>query len=290
MPRLLVSNGDNEFVGKLMESLADKHGVDVTALVPGGGDAAVPGVAVATEPGDHTHVLVTMPTDDGALRRAMDVIDSLDGRHVLFIANELDPEHHAVMDHIKASGNPWTIVHPVSMMDFSFAALPPQISMAGVVFGISGTSRIGFVAASDIMRVLSVVMAESGHDGQEYVCTGPEAVDMPTVVAQLSAVIGRRIDYIDLPEDELKSLMVQYGRQDPDVIERLVMGHMRAWRDGRADVVTTTVADITGQEPLSVAEWFEAHADNFGKGPSLAQRAAGALVKARYRDRILGAG
>ncbi|MFN8184964.1 MAG: hypothetical protein U0R23_11125 [Candidatus Nanopelagicales bacterium] len=289
MPRLLVSNGDNEFVGKLMDSLATKHGVDVTALVPGDGAAAA-GVPVAEQPGDHTHVLVTMPTDDGALRRAMELVDALEGRHVLFIANELDPEHHEVMDHIKASGNPWTIVHPVSMMDFSFAALPPQISMAGVVFGISGTSRIGFVAASDIMRVLSVIIAETGHAGHEYVCSGPEAVDMPTVVAQLSAVIGRRIDYIDLPEDELKSLMVQYGRQDPDVIERLVMSHLRAWRDGRADVVTTTVADLTGQQPLSVAEWFEAHSDDFGKGPSLAQRAASALVKARYRDRILGAG
>jgi hypothetical protein len=287
---LLVSNGDNEFVGRLMDALATKHGVDVTALVPDGGEASVPGVAVATEPGDHTHVLVTMPTDDAAMRRAMDLVNSLDDQHVLFIANELDPEHHEVMDHIKGSGRAWTIVHPVSMMDFSFAALPPQISMAGVVFGISGNSRIGFVAASDIMRVLSVVMAEPGHDGQEYVCTGPEAVDMPTVVAQLSAVVGRRIDYVDLPEDELKSLMVQYGRQDPDVIERLVMSHLRAWRDGRADVVTTTVADITGQQPLSVSEWFEAHADTFGKGPSLAQRAASALVKARYRDRILGAG
>ena len=77
---------------------------------------------------------------------------------------------------------------------FSFAALPPQITMAGVVFGISGTAPIGFVAASDIMRVLSVIIAEPGHEGQEYVCTGPEAIDMPSVVAQLSKVIGRKID------------------------------------------------------------------------------------------------
>jgi hypothetical protein len=79
--------------------------------------------------------------------RAKALVDALGDEHVLFIANELDPEHHEVMDHIKASGNPWTIVHPVSMMDFSFAALPPQIQMAGVVFGISGNAPIGFVAA-----------------------------------------------------------------------------------------------------------------------------------------------
>ena len=32
MANLLVSNGDNEFVGKLIESLITKHGVEVTAL------------------------------------------------------------------------------------------------------------------------------------------------------------------------------------------------------------------------------------------------------------------
>lgn len=279
MASLLVSNGDNEFVGKLIESLITKHGVEVTALV---GDAEVPV--------DHSHVLVTMPTDSEASARAKALVDTLADEHVLFIANELDPEHHEVMDHIKASGNPWTIVHPVSMMDFSFAALPPQVQMAGVVFGISGTSRIGFVAASDVLRVLATVIADGGHDGQEYVLTGPAAIDMPTVVADLSAAIGRNVDYIDMPEDELKKLMVQYGRQDPEVIERLIMGHLRAWRDGQADVVTGTVEEITGQEPMSVAQWFAEHADDFAKGPSLAQRAAGALVRARYKDRILGSG
>jgi hypothetical protein len=280
MATLLVSNGDNEFVGRLIDSLSTKHGVAVTALID---DADL-------EPGAHSHVLVTMPTDSEATLRAKALVDALGDEHILFIANELDPEHHEVMDHIKASGKPWTIVHPVSMMDFSFAALPPQIQMAGVVFGISGTSRIGFVAASDIMRVLATILDEGGHEGQEYVCTGPEAIDMPTVVAQLSEAIGRTVDYIDLDEDELTKLMVQFGRQDPGVIERLIMSHLRAWRDGRADVVTTTVAELTGQEPMSVAQWFAEHADDFAKGPSLAQRAASALVKARYKDRILGSG
>ena len=273
MPRLLVSNGDNEFVGKLIDSLSTKHGVDVI-----------------TEPAEQTHVLVTMPTDGEATSRAKVLVDSLVDEHILFIANELDPEHHEVMDHIKASGNPWTIVHPVSMMDFSFAALPPQIQMAGVVFGISGNAPIGFVAASDIMRVLATIVEQDGHEGQEYVCSGPEAIDMPTVVSTLSTAIGRNVDYIDLTESELKALMVQYGRQDPDVIERLIMSYLRAWRDGRSDVVTTTVEEITGREPMSVAQWFAEHADDFAKGPSLAQRAASALVKARYKDRILGSG
>ena len=280
-----MSNAENEFVAKLIESLAVKHAVAISAL---GGEHDLPGVEVVSEPGHETHVLLTMPTDADAGPRAISLAESLPGDpHVLFIANELEPAHHDVMDHIKASGRPWTIIHPVSMMDFSFAALPPQISMAGVVFGISGRQQVGFVAASDIMRVLATIIDGHGHEGQEYVCSGPEAIDMPTVVRELGEVLGRQIDYIDLPEDELKTLMVQYGRQDPDMIERLVFSHLRAWRDGHANIVTDTVQQLTGRPPLSVREWFAEHRDDYGSGPNLAQKAAAKLVRARYRNRVM---
>lgn len=284
MPRLLVSNAENEFVAKLIESLALKHSVAISAI---GGTHDLPGVQVVSEPGNETHVLLTMPTDGEAGARAIALAESLPGDpHVLFIANELDPQHHEVMDHIKASGRPWTIVHPVAMMDFAFAALPPQVSMAGVVFGISGRVPVGFVAASDIMRVLATIIDGEGHEGREYICSGPEAVSMPEVVAALSDVLGRSLDYVDLPDAELKSLMVQYGRQDPEMLERLVFSHLRAWRDGKASAVTDTVEQLTGRAPISVREWFAAHREDY-KTPGLAQKAAAKLVHARYRNHIL---
>lgn len=289
MTSLLVTNAENEFVGKLIESLAVKHRIAVSAMPSVDDVPPLPDEVVVVEaPGDQTHVLLTMPTDDHAGQRALEVLGTLhEDMHVLFIANRLDPDHDEVIAGIKASGKPWTIIHPVEMMDFSFAALPPQISMAGVVFGISGRSPVGFVAASDIMRVLAAIIEGTGHAGQEYTCTGPEAIDMPSVVRALSDVLGRDLDYIDLPEDELTTLMIQYGRQDPDLVERLIMRHLRAWRDGRADLATDTVEKLTGQPPMSVREWFEAHRDDYGKGPGLAQKAAAKLVKARYRGRVL---
>lgn len=287
MPELLVTNADNEFVGRLITSLSTKHGVSVRAW---GASPAVfsPQVHLVDGPADESHALISMPTDDGAAARATGAVDQLGGdTHILFIANELDPTHQAVIDHIKASGNPWTILNPVAMMDFSFAALPPQVSMAGVVFGISGRSKVGFVAASDVMRMLAAIIDSGGHQGQEYVCTGPQAQDMPGVVAALSETLGWGIDYIDLPEDELRNLMVQYGRQDAGAMEVLVFRQLRAWRDGHCDVVTSAVADVTGQEPISVAQWFAEHREDFPKGQSFAQKAAARLVKAKYRNHVM---
>ena len=288
VPRLLVSNADNEFVGKLIESLSTKHDIPISAL--GGQDLDFPDVELVTEPGNETHVLVTMPNTDEAAPNAIELIDALPGdEHLLFIANNLDPSHEGVIEHIKASGKHWTIIHPIAMMDFAFAALPPQIQLAGVVFGISGRAKVGFVAASDIMRVLATVITEPGHEHQEYVCSGPEALDMPTVVAQLAEVLGRELDYIDLPEDELKTLMVQYGRQNADMVERLILSQLRAWRDGYADVVTDTVEQVTGRPPESVREWLADHRDDYKGGAGLAQKAAAKLVKARYRGKVMRA-
>lgn len=264
---LFVSNPDDDFVAKLIESLSEK------------------GVHLTAEPDVASHALLTMPEDEDAAGRAIGLAESLDC-HLVFIANELDPQHQEVMAHIRASDLPWTFVQPVAMMDFAFAALPPQVHMAGVVFGISGQQPVGFVAASDIVRVLAAIVEGSGHEGQEYVCSGAEALTMPEVVAVLGEVLGRDLDYIDLGDDELAQLMVQHGGQDPDRVERLVMRELRAWRDGRADIVTDTVARLTGQPPMSVAQWFEKHADDYAK-PGLAQKAAAKLVRARYRGRIL---
>ena len=192
MPRLLVSNADNEFVGRLItrwprttrSRSAPWPSTRRTVAVEG------PNIEPVTEPADETHALLTMPTDDEAADRAMSLIDAVDA-HLVFIANEMDPQHRRVIEHIKSSGSPWTILHPVSMMDFSFAALPAQISMGGVVFGISGRTPIGFVSAADVMRVLTVIVEGEGHEGQEYVLSGPAAVDMPTVVKEVSAVLGQ---------------------------------------------------------------------------------------------------
>lgn len=111
---------------------------------------------------------------------------------------------------------------------------------------------------------------------------------MPGVVALLADVVGRNLDYIDLPENELADLMMQHaGIDSREDLDNMVLGHLRAWRDGHADVVTDTVAELTGQEPMSAREWFERNLSQFSGKPSLMQKAAHKMIKARYGGRVL---
>lgn len=290
MARLLVPNADNEFVARLVVSLSTKHGVAVEALgaVPGAFTDSAPTVVEVSHPGEQSHALLTIPTGDDAVDRCRAFLDDLPpGMAVVLVADELDSRQAEVGDYVRQCGNPWTVLRPVAMMDFSFAALPPQVSMAGAVFGISGYSKVGFVAASDVMRAIAAIVTEGGHSEAEYVLTGPSAEDMPTVVATLSSTLGWGLDYIDLTDEELRTLMVQYGRQEPELIDRVVLGQLRAWRDGRCDTVTSAVEQITGTAAMTVGDWFAAHRDDFPRSQTLAQRTAGRLVRARYRNRVL---
>ena len=172
-------------------------------------------------------------------------------------------------------------------METSFDGYAQQLGF-GVIFGMSGRGRIGFVALDDVTRVLVEVVTGAGHEGREYVCTGPAAVDMPETVAALSAAIGREIDYVDLPEDEFADMLLEHaGFADRDELEVQVLCHLRAWKEGRAVLVTDTVEQVTGRAPVTVQDWFTANADRFRVKQSMMQKAASKVIKTRYGGRIL---
>ena len=86
---------------------------------------------------------------------------------------------------------------------------------------------------------------------------------------------------------EMLSDVQHAGIDSREDLDNMVLGHLRAWRDGHADVVTDTVAELTGQEPMSAREWFERNLSQFSGKPSLMQKAAHKMIKARYGGRVL---
>ena len=268
MARLFVTTGNDQFTQALVTSLSAND------------------VDLVDEAGGATHVLLGARPGPGMAAAVADTLESLN-THVVFMANALEEQGGPAAEVVRRSGLPWTIVYPNALMEYSFGPFAPQILM-GVAFGMSGRGRVGFVALDDVARVVAHIAGGSGHEGQEYICTGPQALDMPAVVAVLSEFVGRHLDYIDLPEDELAGLMMQHaGIDSREDLEHMVLGHLRAWRDGHADVVTNTVAELTGQEPLSAREWFERNRSQFSGKPSLMQKAAHKMIKARYGGRVL---
>lgn len=90
----------------------------------------------------------------------------------------------------------------------------------------------------------------AGHEGQNYPCTGSVAIDMPQVAADFTKLLGRDIAYYDLPEDEFADMLLEHGGySDSDQLEIELLCHLRAWKEGRAETVTTEVERLTGNPP-----------------------------------------
>jgi uncharacterized protein YbjT (DUF2867 family) len=288
--RILITTGNGMFGRALIDQLLGHDDVLIRAMVRNPDKFTVTGPNLEVVTGDMddpaslmeptkdiTHVFLTTPMDEHIAAREKAVIDACRANgspHVINIygavqheGDPLDQQHLAAIGHLKESGLPWTLVSPNSVMETSLESLKQQLPM-GMFLGMSGQGKVGLVALADVARVMATVVMTDDHAGMNYVCTGPEAVDMAQVAAAFSHELGRKIEYIDLPEGEFADMLMQHGGfTDRDNLETNVLCHLRAWKEGRADVVTDTIEQVTGQPAMSVADWVGNHLEEFSTMP-----------------------
>ncbi|MEV6055998.1 hypothetical protein [Streptomyces sp. NPDC052107] len=109
---------------------------------------------------------------------------------------------------------------------------------------------ISFVDVGDIAHVAARVLTTEGHDGRVHDLTGPEALTYAEVADEFSHVLGRPVRYVGLPDDEARAAMLRGGM--PEFHVDALMEVARAYREGGAETVTSTVPDITGVRPSGV--------------------------------------
>ena len=216
---------------------------------------------------DITHVFVTSPMDEQIIARETAVIDAckVNGTpHVISIygavrheGDHLDLLHLAVIEHVKSSGLPWTLVSPNSVMETSLISFKEEIAM-GQLSGISGEGRVGMVALNDVADVMAAVATSKGHDGENYELTGPAAVTLGEVAEAFTRVLPHPVNYMDISEQDFAQMLMDYaGFTTAEEVEIQVICHLRAWKEGKAGLVTDTVKQLIGRDPMSVEQWIE---------------------------------
>jgi NAD(P)H dehydrogenase (quinone) len=293
---ILVTGGTGQIGYHLMEALTDV-GAGATAMVRVEAKAAdLPGSpqhVVGTLDGPpppevlqtFDRVFLLSPAHEGQVELELIFIDALLAAghrpHIVKIAADgfEDPgcdvrfmrNHREIAVHLEASGLPVTyIAQGIHMENLLEAA--DTIRALGTIFAPAGQARIGFVAVSDVARAAAQVLTTDGHEDQTYVLTGPEALTYSDVAARVSAVFAREIDYQDMPEHVAREQMLASGLspwQCDGAIE------LYDWiRNGGADSVTSSVLDLTGQEPHSLDDWLSEMRSEFlvpvsGRPPSV---------------------
>jgi uncharacterized protein YbjT (DUF2867 family) len=280
---ILVTGATGNVGGAVLDLLLDE-GHPVRALVrdPGKqaaidgraevvlGDLARPETLPAAFAGVERVFLVCARGDLAALAgNAAAAAREAGARHVVMLSSmAVDGEvetpigrwHRDAEAKIQASGLAWTMLRPggFATNTLRWAA---TIKARGVVFDGTGAGKTAPIDPLDIAAVAAEALTTTGHEGQAYTLTGPEALSAAEQVELIGAAIGRRLTLVDLPPDAAREALAADGLPPP-MIEAL----LAAWsliRAGHGAQVTTTVERLLGRSPHSFAGWVERHAQAF---------------------------
>lgn len=159
---------------------------------------------------------------------------------------------------IKASGIPYTFLRPGSFMQNFINYFPPE---GGKIQLPLGEGKVSYIDVRDIAAVAAKALTEKGHEGKIYTLTGPEALSVAEVAEILSKVLGKHIEYVDVPEEEERHSMIEMGM--PEWMADAMMELHRFGKAGHAAAVTDTVERITGKKPKTFLEFAKDYEGTF---------------------------
>jgi uncharacterized protein YbjT (DUF2867 family) len=169
--------------------------------------------------------------------------------------NPMAALHAGIERSIEASGLPWTFLRPGMFAANVLFWWAPQIRAGDVVRWPYAAAPTAPIHERDIAAVAVRALLEDGHDGAEYVLTGPQSLTQREQVATIGDVLGRSLRFEELsPEGARRELGFP-----PPVMDML----LNAWAAalGQPALVTSTVAEVTGRPARTFRDWVIDHAD-----------------------------
>ncbi|HLM32377.1 MAG TPA: NAD(P)H-binding protein [Solirubrobacterales bacterium] len=157
---------------------------------------------------------------------------------------------------VRESGLAWTFLQPNSFMSNVFRWLP-QLTDGDVVRLPFADVAVAMIDPDDLGAVAAAALTRTGHDGKAYRLSGPEPLRPAEQVAIVAAVLGRDVRFEPQRDDEAREEM---GRAMP---EEYVDAFFNFFAEGAVDEseVLSTVEEIVGRPPRSLADWADVHAE-----------------------------
>ena len=178
--------------------------------------------------------------------------------HPLFQqANPVAALHAEIERLIDASGLRWTFLRPGMFAANARHWWAPQIRAGDVVRWPYAAAPTAPIHERDIAAVAVRALLEAGHNGAEYVLTGPQSLTQREQVATISDVIGRPLRFEEMSPEAAR----REWRAPAPVVDML----LEAWEAaiGRPALVTATVVKITGTPARTFRAWVTDHAAEF---------------------------
>lgn len=170
--------------------------------------------------------------------------------------------HFQVEQRLQASGVPYTVLRPNGFMQNIVAYNAPAIRTQNAFYAALSDARISLIDVRDVGDVAAAVLREPhSHAGKIYELNGPEALSNDDVAARISRVVGRKVSYVDIPEDVQRKAMVDAGMPEAQV--RPILELQEYYRSGRCAAVDGLVAKLKGRPERTLDQYFRENAAAF---------------------------
>lgn len=170
--------------------------------------------------------------------------------------------HYEREELIRASGLAWTFLRPGMFMSNSIDWWAESIKGQNSVFFPGGKrGKAAPVDPQDVAKVATLALTQPNHNGKVYELTGAELFTIGEMVQVIARVLGKTIQYMDIPPIAAKLFMLKTG-MDKTLVNAL-MEMLASLRRNEGAIVTETFQQVTGNPPCSFEAWCREHADSF---------------------------
>ena len=167
-------------------------------------------------------------------------------------------QHAEIEAKLISSGLPHTILRPHFFMQNTMMAAQ-SVAADGALYMAFKDGRFGIIDIRDVADVAAAILASDGHEGKNYLLTGPKSITMTDVAEGLSKAVGKKVAYHDVPPETARQAMVDMGL--PEWLTDAYVEYFIAYSEGWGDVTTNYVEELTGHPARS----YETFARDFAK-------------------------
>jgi uncharacterized protein YbjT (DUF2867 family) len=167
--------------------------------------------------------------------------------------------HWQTEKQVEESGIPFTHLRPHFFMQnlLGYATIKEQSAL----YGSMKDGKISMVDVHDIATVAARVLTEDIHEGKTYEITGPEAISYTEVAEKLSAAIGKKVTYVDVPLEASRKAMLDMGM--PEWFANNLTALIAFFSTGGAAFVTNVIADVAKKQPITFDQFARDYAEAF---------------------------
>lgn len=207
------------------------------------------------------------PTQEQQVKSAIEVAKKAGNPHIVRHSmwgsekSRIIKQGYAADEAIKSSGLSWTILRPTFFMQNTMMAAQ-TIASDGMIYMSMKDGKLAMIDVRDIVASAVAVLTGEGHEGKDYILTGPEAISFHDIANTFSKVLGKDVKYVNVPGEAATQSMVDMGL--PEWIAQGYTELSEGFSENFASKATDNVANLTNHPARSFEQFARDFAPVFG--------------------------